>query len=411
MSEPDNQTDYADENRQIRKIAVLAFLLNLLLALVKGYLAYRSSSLAITAGAVDSATDSIASLAIFGGLLLSTRKSRAFPLGLYKIENLISVVIAFFIFFAGYEIARRMIESPSGPPDINLPLLWWILGCTVATFLFGKYALYLGQKTESPTLIAEGRHRQVDVLASLVVLLSVLLNYYGIEFQYRFLTIDHIAALLVLLFIIKAGWELLSDGMRVLLDASIDYQALEKARNIIEKEPAVKQVRSVVGRNAGRFRFLNAEVMLRIDDFKKAHDVVHRLENTIKNEIPHVAQVNLHYEPPDSRTLLVAFPVLDDGNQICDHFGEAPYFIIWQIDTRELQTEKKTLVKNPYSREGKGKGIQTARFLVEQNIDMVGTRKKLEQSGPGYVFSDAGVETREIDEETADQVIERFFFK
>jgi cation diffusion facilitator family transporter len=411
MNEQDNPTDFAEENRQIRKIAFLAFLLNLLLAAVKGWLAYRSASLAVTAGAVDSATDSVASLAVFGGLLLSTRKSRAFPLGLYKIENLISVVIAFFIFFAGYEIARRMIRPPSSPPDIDLFLLWWMLGCTVATFLFGKYALCLGHKTESPTLVAEGRHRQVDVLSSLVVLASVLLNYHGIEFRYRFLTIDRIAALLVLLFIAKAGWELLADGMRVLLDASIDYQALDKARDIIEKEPAVQGVQSLVGRNAGRFRFLNAEITLRIDDFKKAHDVVHRIEHTLKNEIPHVAQVNLHYEPRDTRTRRIAFPVLDDGNRICDHFGEAPYFSIWQIDTEDLQTKKKTLVKNPHSRGGKGKGIQTARFLVRQNIDMVGARKKMEESGPGYVFSDAGVKTRKVNEQTADKAIERFFFE
>lgn len=411
QGEPDNETDFADENRQIRKIAFLAFLLNLLLAVVKGYLAYRSDSLAITAGAVDSATDSVASLAVFGGLLLSTRKSRAFPLGLYKIENLISVVIAFFIFFAGYEIARRMIHPPSRPPDIDLPLLWWMLGCTAATFLFGKYALCLGHKTESPTLVAEGRHRQVDVLSSLVVLASVLLNYYGIEFRYRFLTIDRIAALLVLLFIVKAGWELLVDGMRVLLDASVDYQALEKARHIIEKEPAVKEVRSLAGRNAGRFRFLDGEIMLRIDDFKKAHDIVHRLESAIKNEIPHVAQVTLHYEPTDSPTRRVAFPVLADGNRICDHFGEAPYFSIWQINMEDLQTEKKTLVKNPHSQEGKGKGILTARFLVSQNIDVVGAGKKLTESGPGYVFADAGVETRQTDERTADKAIEGLFFK
>ncbi len=58
-----------------------------------------------------------------------------------------------------------------------------------------------------------------------------------------------------------------------------------------------------------------------------------------------------------------------------------------------LQTEKTTLLKNPYSRQAKGKGIRTARFLVEQNIDVVGAAKKMEQSGPGYVFADAGVAT------------------
>jgi divalent metal cation (Fe/Co/Zn/Cd) transporter len=93
--------DTGDENRLTRKEALPAFLLNLALALVKAFLANRSGSLAVTAGAIDSASDSVASLTVFGGLLLSTRKTRSFPLGLYKIENLISVVVALFIFLAG----------------------------------------------------------------------------------------------------------------------------------------------------------------------------------------------------------------------------------------------------------------------------------------------------------------------
>jgi len=60
-----------------------------------------SGSLAITTGAVDSISDSIASLAVYGGVKLSVRKTRKFPLGLYKIENLISVISALFIFFCG----------------------------------------------------------------------------------------------------------------------------------------------------------------------------------------------------------------------------------------------------------------------------------------------------------------------
>ncbi len=384
------------ENRRIQIIAFGAFALNLVLAVIKGILANQSASLAVTAGAVDSAADSVASLAVFGGLLLSTRKTRTFPQGLYKIENLLSVIIALFIFFTGYEIARHIIQPSSRPPDITLPLLWWILGCTAATFLFGQYALHLGRKTGSPTLTAEGRHRQVDVLSSLVVLAAVLLNYYQIDLRYGPLTIDRLAALLVLIFIIKAGWDLLSDGMRVLLDASLDYASLDHIRQIIEKDPAVKQVMTLAGRSAGRFRFLEAEVMLRTEDLKKAHEIVHRIEDTIESEVPHVAKINLHYAPPESPIKRIAFPVMDDGETICDHFGEAPQFAIWQINTDTMQTEKKIVVENPYRRMDKGKGIQAARFLLSQNIDLVGGPKKLGASGPGYVFSDAGVETRKL---------------
>jgi divalent metal cation (Fe/Co/Zn/Cd) transporter len=99
------------ETLLIQKVALYAFLLNLGLAAMKGILAFYSSSLAVTAGAIDSGTDAVASLLLLGGLKLSTKKTPSFPLGLYKIENVISVFVALSIFFAGYEIAREVLTT------------------------------------------------------------------------------------------------------------------------------------------------------------------------------------------------------------------------------------------------------------------------------------------------------------
>ena len=166
------------ETALIKKIALYAFLLNLGLAIMKGMLAFHSSSLAVTAGAIDSGTDAVASLVLYGGLKLSTRKSLSFPLGLYKIENLISVFVALSILFAGYEIARKVVSAAKSQPEISTTVVFLLLVAVAATYLFGRYAIKIGRKTESPTLLAEGRHRQVDVLSSLVVLASAVMGYF-----------------------------------------------------------------------------------------------------------------------------------------------------------------------------------------------------------------------------------------
>lgn len=93
-------------------------------------------------------------------------------MGLYKLENVASVVIALFIFIAGYEIIREIFSSVGSIPRISLSYIILLFAGTVATLLFGQYAIAVGRRTESPTLIAEGRHRQVDVLSSIVVLVN-----------------------------------------------------------------------------------------------------------------------------------------------------------------------------------------------------------------------------------------------
>ena len=406
ISSTENESAKRDtEAREIQKLALFGFLINLGLVAIKFMLAIVSGSLAVTASAIDSGTDSIASLILYGGLKISTRKTRAFPLGLYKIEHVISVVVALFIFFAGYEIARNVLRPAANPPDISLAVIIWLLGCTLVTFLFGQYVLAVARRTESPTLRAEGRHRQTDVLSSAVVLGSVVLNYFSIPVALFAVSIDHIAAAMVLIFIIHAGWELLSDGMRVLLDASVDFDTLDQVRKIIEAEPTVIHIKSLVGRSAGRFRFLQADIVMRTDYLAKAYEVSHSIEEKIHRQIPHVERVTIHYEPRPQNNIRIALPLQDDRTTISEHFGESPYFEVVVVRLPDYQIEKREIIENPDHEVARGKGIRVAEWLVDQKVDTLLVKEELRHKGPGYVFANAGVMVRVVSADTTDDAL------
>jgi len=412
MFESTQLTDSMDkETRQIQKVVLYAFLINIGLAALKAGLAVVSGSLAVTAGAIDSLTDAFASVAVYAGVKLSTKQFKNFPLGLYKIENVISVIVALFILFVGYEIARQIfLNAGAPPPDISPAIVVLLALATLVTFMFGQYALHLGRKTESPTLIAEGHHRQADVFSSLVVFLSVLLNYFGLNFTIFGLGIDHLAAGIVLIFIAVAAWRLLSDGMRVLLDASVDAKTLETVREIITEEPAVIHIKSLVGRNSGRYRFIQASITLRTSDLKKAHDVSSRIEAEIHDRVPHVGRIMIHYEPETSGYRRIAVPMADTEHAISSHFGEAPYFVIFTLDTTRHQILEKRFEKNPYLNQTHGKGIQVAEWLVSHHhVDECIVNSDIKHKGPSYVFANAGVKSKVVETEDLNQVVEKFF--
>jgi cation diffusion facilitator family transporter len=380
------------ETRQIQRVALVGFGVNLGLAVMKGILAAGSGSLAVTASAIDSATDCLASLLLYAGLKISVRKTPSFPLGLYKIENILSVVVAVFIFVAGYEVAKNALTPVSGVPDISLSIILLLGLATAAILLFGQYALSVGKRTGSPTLMAEGRHRQVDVLSSLVVLASVVMSYFGIQWTFLGISVDQMAAAVVVIFIAHAGWDLLLDGMRVLLDASIDFETLEQVRTIVEKEPAVAHITSLVGRSAGRYRFLQIQVSLRTQDLEKAHQISSRLESRIRDKIPHVERVLVHYEPRPRKNSRIAVPLADAQGTISTHFGESPYFGIVILRLSDHAIIKQEVVQNPHVSVERGKGIRVAEWLVEQKIDELIAKEEIKHKGPGYVFANAGVE-------------------
>jgi len=398
------QTD--QEARLIQRVALFAFLINLGLTIMKAILAVLSNSLAVSAGAIDSATDSIASLVLYGGVKLSSKKSPHFPLGLYKIENVISVIVAFFIFFAGYEIAHQIITPSMEQPGVSLMVIVLLFLGTVVTFLFGHYALATGKRTGSPTLLAEGRHRQVDVISSLVVLASAGMSYFRVQVTLFGISIDQIAAGLVLIFIARAGWGLLSDGMRVLLDASIDFETLERVKTIIEGEPMVAEILSLAGRSAGRFTFLQTDVILRTDDLKKAYQVSEDIERSVRQQVPHVGKVVIHYEPKKREQVLIAVPLSDPGGRVSDHFGQSPYFALITMRLPDRHIVKQEILENPHRSLQTAKGIQVAEWLVEKKIDEVVINEDLSRKGPGYVFLNAGVKIRNIAKKQLHELIE-----
>jgi divalent metal cation (Fe/Co/Zn/Cd) transporter len=81
-------------------------------------IALLSHSFAVGATAVDCTVDVVAALILFVGLKVSTRKSRKFPFGLYKVENVLQLVVALLIFLATYQIAQRALAAHGHAPSI-----------------------------------------------------------------------------------------------------------------------------------------------------------------------------------------------------------------------------------------------------------------------------------------------------
>ncbi|HUW95811.1 MAG TPA: cation transporter, partial [Anaerolineae bacterium] len=70
----------------LERMGVYSLTINVALVVLKLGLAALSGSLALAASATDSAVDIFGSLAVLVGLVISKRKTKAFPFGLYKVE-------------------------------------------------------------------------------------------------------------------------------------------------------------------------------------------------------------------------------------------------------------------------------------------------------------------------------------
>jgi cation diffusion facilitator family transporter len=369
------------------RVALASIGVNVALSLLNLAIAIASGSLAVAAEMVHNLVDLAGSAAVLAGVKISERKSRSFPYGLYKVENVVAVVVAILIFFTGYEIARDAILADATQATVNGLILGGVALSAVLPFAFSLYEMRVGKRLNSPSLIAAAHEYRTHVLTSGMVFVALVGQLAGVR-------LDRYAALVIVVFIVKTGWELLSGGMRVLLDASLDADTLNKVRAIVEADPAVSEIRSLVGRNAGRYRFLETEVALRVGDLKKAHAVSQRIESAIREDVPYVERVLVHYEPRVRSHLRYAVPLADTTGTVSPHFGEAPYFGLVTVRIADGQVERQEVLANRFTAVEKAKGIRVGEWLVGQKPDVVLLQEDVQGKGPAYVFADAGVETR-----------------
>ena len=380
------------------RVAWASIAVNIFLSLLNLAIAAASGSLAVAAEMVHNLVDLVASVAVLAGVKLSERESRAFPYGLYKVENLVAVGVAILIFFTGYEIAKEAIFAEEQVATVNGWMLAGVALSALVPLAFSVYEMRVGRALNSPSLMADATEYRAHVFSSGVVFLALIGQVIGFR-------VDRYAALVIVVLIARTGWELLVDGMRVLLDASLDAETLEQVRAIVEADPAVVEIRSLAGRNAGRYRFLEADVALRVDDLEKAHNVSRRIEEAIRAAVPHVERVRIHYEPRVRRHLRYALPLAGPEGTLSPHFGEAPYFGLVTVRTADGQIERREVLPNPHLDVEKAKGVRVGEWLVGLKADVVALREDVQGKGPAYVFADAGIETRLTEAATLDKVL------
>ena len=220
----------------------------------------------------------------------------------------------------------------------------------MTTWVYGWYAMRVGKRVSSPALVADGKHRQIDVLSTALALVAVVSTYAGFD-------IDRVAAVVILAFAVYAGWGLLVAGMKVLLDASVDAAMLTQIRHLLEAEPLVSQVDSLAARSAGRYLFLEATLRLRTDDLAKAHAASERLEAQIREAIPAMDRVSLHIEPRRREILHVAVPLASPEGEISGEFGEASCFGLAKVRAADGHVLRQEVLPNPQLGTEKQKGI------------------------------------------------------
>lgn len=302
--------------------ALVSLGLNLIQSALKFVAGMLTGSLSMIGEAVHSLSDSFASVVAFITIKLSDKKVKKFPYGLYRLENLGSIIIAFFLLLTAYEIGRRAVGREVIIREEHLNFgLGAIVFSLVSSLTLSILERRAGKRLNSPTLITDSYHTLTDAFGSSLVLLSLLSAYMGYQ-------LDRYFALGVALLIGYTAFGILWKEVSVLLDVSADEKTLEKVREVLLSFPEVKEIRGLFVRSSGGKLFADIVLALEGRDFIRMHQVVDRIEERLKEEVKELDMVFIHYEPVDGEGLRVGV-LVDERGEVSQSFEKAKELLVF----------------------------------------------------------------------------------
>ena len=339
-------------------------ILNIILAISKLTVGFFSGNRVILADGIHSVSDVISSSFILLSIKLSGKKSERFPYGMHKIEDFAALCGGLIILYAAYIILREAF-LPTQPIAGNINTIYLIAFLLAVLFtqsLFVFFEYRASKKLNSPGVNTDLLDWMLDASSTTLALLSIILHRIGIPHSQR------VAMVIISIIIIKEAVGNIKNSILALLDASISPEITEKAKRIILSHPAVNSIQTLYIRRAGSIYIADITLQINERNMAKAHEVIDKIEEELRKEIPNLQVITLHYEPAKAPYRKKAI-LLDKNGQIARRMRDvAKIMIISKTpDGREISYT----VDNPYFGEGKGHSIRLLSWLIKENVSEV----------------------------------------
>ncbi len=261
--------DEIGREKAIANTSIVGIIVNLLLAGMKGAVGVISNSVAITMDAVNSLTDAVSSAVTLVGTKLSTHPpTKNHPFGFGRIEYMTALIVSIVILYAGVSAMLESVEHIIEPSDTDYPIIVLIVLAlaVVIKLSLGGYMIAMGKKTGSTALSGSGKDSMYDAFLTLSVLISaIIFIFFGVS-------IDAYVGVVISLFILKTGVEIMIGSFGDMFGRRSDSDVTKRIKDIVRSEPGVSGAYDLIINNYGPGRDY-ASIHVEVDSSMTAEEI------------------------------------------------------------------------------------------------------------------------------------------
>lgn len=268
----------------------VAFLSKIIIGLLSG-------SISVIADAVNNLGDiGTSGLTLFGYKISSKPADRDHPYGHHRMEYIISLIISVVIISLGINIVIQGINSIVYPGDKyeSFPWVSFIILCLTILIKLTQSFLYssLSKRINSMPLKATAVDSRDDVISTVFVILGIVISYFT-----GFTQIDGILAILVSIFLIYSGIDILRQAANMLIGEAPEKELVQRFIKLLESTPEVLGVHDIKIHCYGpSATFASAHVEV---DGSKDVFMLHDMIDNLENKSLKILKINtvLHMDP------------------------------------------------------------------------------------------------------------------
>ena len=260
--------------------SIVGIIVNIILSLSKLVIGSLTSSISITADAINNLSDAGSCIVTLVGFKMAGMKpDKEHPFGHGRIEYIAALIVGFIVELMGFELIKSSVEKIKNHEELtfSIPAVIVLLISIFGKLWLALFNRYLGKTISSPALSAVVTDSLSDICATAFTLLALILS------RYTTLPLDGIFGIIVALFIMYSGYGILKETIGIILGVPPSGELVDKIVELIKSHDSVIDIHDLVIHSYGENRlFGSVHVEVPADfDILEAHDNMDHIEKEI----------------------------------------------------------------------------------------------------------------------------------
>ncbi|PBE74529.1 cation diffusion facilitator family transporter [Clostridioides difficile] len=280
--------------KKVKQVLWIILFANFAVALLKIIIGNQIKSYSMTADGFHSLSDGASNIVGLIGIFFASKpKDKNHPYGHKKFEIITSLFISGMLFVIAIKIILSAVLRITNPvvPAITIESLIALIITLFINIFVCMYEYRVGTKLNSYVLISDSLHTRSDIFVSLGVLVTLV----GVKLGFPVI-IESIVPIIISAFIIYSAYGIFRPSIGILVDrVAVDEDYIKE---IVFEFNEVRDVHNIRSRGSKSSIYIDMHVM--VDPFisvEQSHDLTHKIEKQIQEEINENAQVIVHIEP------------------------------------------------------------------------------------------------------------------